>query len=140
VIGLPSKILLLNGALVLLAGLLAGAPMGAAINRKRAESVIRGWRVAHSGLTMGGIMLLAVALVVPHLVLSNVLVYLLVGAFVVSAYGFVVALPLGAWKGHRGLKSEPPGVNSIVYAGNLAGAYGSLLGTLILIYGAWRSL
>lgn len=135
----PGKYLLLHGSIVLLVGLLSGSPMGNAINKRKGEETIRGWRVAHSGLVMGGLLLLVMAVVVPHLGLSSLLAYSLVGCFVVSGYGFVVALPLGAWKGHRGLKPNPRGINHIVYAGNIIGALGSLLGTLILVYGTWNS-
>jgi hypothetical protein len=83
-------------------------------------------------------LMLVIALVVPHLDLSSSLVNILVWSLVVSGYGFVVALPLGAWKGHRGLKPNPQGINSIVYAGNIIGALGSLFGTLILVYGSWK--
>jgi hypothetical protein len=136
----PGKVLIFNGACVLLVGLLCGAPLGRSINQGREDSTIRGWRVAHSGLVMGGIMLLVIALLIPNLSLNTPLVNALVWAFVVSAYGFVIALPLGAWTRHRGLKSTPPGVNIIVYAGNLTGACGSLIGTVILVYGSWRSI
>jgi hypothetical protein len=132
--------LVLNGAIVLLAGLLSGAPMGSAINQRKTEETIRAWRVAHSGLVMGGVMMLAIAPVIPQLALNTSLLSILVWAFVVSAYGFVVALPLGAWKGHRGLKPRPRGVNTVVYVGNMVGAWGSLIGTLLLIYGSWNSL
>ncbi len=135
-----AKYMVFNGSIVLLVGLLSGAPMGSAINRKKGEETIRAWRVAHSGLIMGGVMILAVALVIPHLALSESLISILAWTFVVSGYGFVVALPLGAWKGHRGLQPKPRGINTIVYAGNMVGAGGALIGTLLLIYGSWNSI
>jgi hypothetical protein len=134
----PTKLLLLTGSTVLLAGLLSGAPMGRAIVRKLGEDAVRGWRVAHTGLTMGGIMIIAAALALPMLVLSPMLIAIAAWGFVISSVGFTVGLPLGAWKGQRGLRSKPQGINTIVYLGNMIGAWGSLVGTILMIYGAWN--
>jgi hypothetical protein len=132
--------LVLNGAVVLLVGLLSGAPMGSAINKRKGEDIVRGWRVAHSGLVMGGIMLLGIASIIPKLALSEGAAATLALAFFVSSVGFTVALPLGAWKQHRGLKPKPSGINTLVYLGNIVGAWGSVIGTLIVIVGAWNGL
>jgi len=93
----PTKLLLLSGSMVLLAGLLSGAPMGRAIVRNMGEDTVRGWRVAHSGLTMGGIMIIAVALALPVLALSPMLAAIAAWSFVISSVGFTIGLPLGAW-------------------------------------------
>ena len=45
--------LLLHALIVLLVGLICGAPMGRAITRNHGEDKVRAWRVAHSGLSMG---------------------------------------------------------------------------------------
>lgn len=139
-IDLESRYLLFNGAIVLLAGLLSGAPMGSAINRDKPEVTVRAWRVAHSGLTLGGVMMLTITVVISDLSLGRIMESVLVWSLIISGYGFVAALPLGAWTGQRGLKSRPNGINTVVYAGNLIGALGSMLATLILIYGAWNAL
>ncbi len=135
-----TKQLILHGGIVLLAGLLSGAGFGSAVVRGKPEETVRAWRVAHSGLVMGGVLLLALAPVVPLLRLSALTLAGLVWAFVASSYAFVVALPLGARYGHRGLTSAPPFLNRVVYAGNIIGAAGSLLGTLILVWGAYAAL
>jgi hypothetical protein len=134
----PTKLLLLTGSVVLLSGLLSGAPMGRAIVRKLGDDVVRGWRVAHTGLTMGGIMILTVALALPVLALSPILTSVATWAFVISSVGFTIGLPIGAWKGQRGLRSKPQGMNTIVYLGNMLGAWGSLVGTVLMIFGAWN--
>ncbi len=134
----PTKLLLLTGSIVLLVGLLSGAPMGQAINKRLSEDTVRGWRVAHTGLTMGGVMMFTVALVLPQLVLTSLLNSIAAWAFVSSSVGFTIGLPLGAWKGQRGLRPKPSGVNTIVYLGNIIGAWGSLIGTVLMIYGAWN--
>jgi hypothetical protein len=135
-----TKHLILHGGIILLVGLLSGAGFGSAIVRGKAEATVRAWRVAHSGLVMGGVLLLALALVVPQLRLRGSVLALLVWMFVASSYGFAVALPVAAHYGHRGLTSDPPFLNRVVYAGNIIGAAGSLVGTLILLWGAYAAL
>jgi hypothetical protein len=132
--------LILHGGIVLLMGLLSGIPFGRAIVHGKPEATVRGWRVAHSGITMGGVLLLALSSVVPHLQLSTLTRALLVWAFIVSSYGFAVALPLGAHYGHRDLSSTPPFLNRMVYLGNIIGVAGSLVGALILLWGAYAAL
>jgi hypothetical protein len=56
-----TKQLILHGSIVLLVGLLSGAGFGTAIVRGKSEAAARAWRVAHSGLLMGGVLLLALA-------------------------------------------------------------------------------
>ena len=101
---------------------------------------MRAWRVAHSGLVMGSVLLLALGPVVPQLRLGASALALLVWAFVASSYAFAVALPLGAHYGHRGLTFAPPVLNRVVYVGNIIGAAGALVGTLILVWGAYAAL
>ena len=137
---LQAKYLLLHGSIVLLVGLLCGVPFGRAIVRGAAEDAVRAWRVAHSGLSMGGVLLLAVAAAIPLVELSVTLAWSLVWAFVASGYGFAVALPLGALCRHRGLTGAPPLINRAVYLGNMVGVVGSLLGTVLLIAGSYAAL
>jgi hypothetical protein len=132
--------LILHGSIIFLLGLLSGIPFGRAIVHRKPEATVRGWRVAHSGITMGGVLLLALSSVVPHLQLSMSARALLIWAFIVSSYGFAVALPLGAHYGHRGLSSAPPFLNRIVYLGNIIGVVGSLVGAFILLWGASAAL
>ena len=134
-----SKLLFFNGSVVLLTGLLSGIPMGLAIIQERGEQKVRAWRVAHSTLIMDGLMLINAGLVVPVLSLGERASWLLVWALVVSAYGFVLALIIGAWKGCRGLTPKPYGMNTILYGGHIVGAFGSLVGVAILISGLFRA-
>jgi hypothetical protein len=128
--------LILHGGIVLLVGLLSGAGFGSAISRGQSEATVRAWRVAHPGIVMGGVLLLALGPVVPHLRLSAAALTALVWSFVSSSYAFAIALPLGAHYGYRGLSGAPPLLNRVVYAGNIIGAAGSLIGTLLLVWGA----
>jgi hypothetical protein len=132
--------LTLHGAIVLLFGLLSGIPYGIAINRKQDEDKVRGWRVAHSGLSMGGTTIIAISAVISNLQLEPLFASILVWSLVVSGYGFSIALPYGAWVGHRGLSIQGTIANKFVYAGNMFGAIGSLIGTLVLIFGCLKTL
>jgi hypothetical protein len=132
--------LTLHGAIVLLIGLLSGIPYGSAITKKQDEDTIRAWRVAHSGLSMGGTTIIAFSAVLSNLELDPILTSTFVWSSAISGYGFCLALPYGAWVGHRGLSIDGPGKNKIVYAGNMVGAIGSLIGTLVLIFGCFKTI
>jgi len=45
-----AKQLIFHGGVILLAGLLCGAPLGSAVVRRKSEETVRAWRVAHSSL------------------------------------------------------------------------------------------
>lgn len=132
--------LIFHGAVILLVGLLCGAPLGSAVVRGKPEETVRAWRVAHSSLVTGGVLLLALAGIVARLQLGALPLALLVWAFVGSSYGFALVLPLGAHYGHRGLTAAPPFINRVLYIGNLIGATGLLVGTVVLLWAAYRAL
>jgi len=134
------KQLVLHGAVVLLVGLLCGAPMGRAIVRGKADSVIRGWRVAHSSLVAGGILLLALAGVVDRLSLSAGALIALIVSFAVGSYAFCISLPVGAHLGIRGLTNDRSALGKLVYATNILGVLGLLAGSILLLCGAVTAL
>lgn len=135
-----TKQLIFHGSTILLVGLLCGAPYGRAIVGGKAEATVNAWRLAHLSLPIGAILLFALAAVVPQLQLHAFALALMVWAFVVSGYAFTVALPLGAYYGHRGLTSKPPLLNRVVYTGNVIGALSSLVGAVLLVWGAYAAL
>ena len=132
--------LLLHGSIVLIVGLLSGAGFAEAITGAQGEHAERAWRVAHTGLTLGGALFIAVAMALPMLVLSERVVSILTWSLVASGYGFAVALPLGAAIGMRGLEPVGPASNLVVFIGNTIGSLGSLIGILLFAWGALRSL
>jgi hypothetical protein len=133
---LPGKPLLLHGVIILWTGLLAGFAFWAAVLRKAADERVRAWRVAHGTLLMDAILMLAVAPVLPHLALSPAAARVTVWALILSAYGFVFALGVGAWAGVRGLAPRPVGVNTVFFAGHVVGVTGVLVAAALLLYGA----
>jgi hypothetical protein len=133
-------LLLLSGSLVLLIGLLAGYPYGKAITRQALEPVVRAWRLAHSSLAIGGTTSLAIGAVLPWLHAGGWERPVIAWSFVLSGLAFSIALPYGAWKGHRGLVAEGPFDNWVVYGGNVVGALSSLVGAVVLVYAVIRLL
>ena len=135
----PGQHLILHGSICLLIGLVCGAPMGSAINQNKGSETINAWRVAHLSLTLGGIMLFSLASIIPRLALSDFWLVFFSWSFIISTYGFIVALPYGAIIGERGLTTTA-GKGNIVRLGNLVGAGGSVVGALILLAGAAHAL
>ena len=136
---LHAQQLVFHGGVILLAGLLCGAPLGSAVVRRKSEETVRAWRVAHSSLVMGGVLLLALGGVVSHLHLNAFALALLAWAFIASSYVFAIVLPLAAYCGHRGLSSAPPPMNRVLYFGNIVGAAGMLVGTIVLLWGSYAA-
>lgn len=132
--------LLFHGAIVLLIGQLSGIPYGSAINQKKDEEVVRAWRVAHSVLSMGGTTIIAIAAAIDRSDINTIFLAILVWSLVVSGYGFCVALPYGAWVGERGLTMDRTIKSKIVFAGNMCGAIGSLVGVSVLIFVCLKSM
>ena len=60
--------------------------------------------------------------------------------FIICGYAFILALILGPLVGYRGLTTKGPLSAKLVYAGNAIGAITSLLGIIVLLYAAWRTL
>ncbi|MEO6065089.1 MAG: hypothetical protein ABIP49_04850 [Lysobacterales bacterium] len=133
-------LLLLSGSAVLLIGLLAGFPYSKAITSQALEPIVRAWRLAHSALAIGGTTSLAIGAVLPWLHAGGWERPVIAWSFVLSALGFSIALPYGAWKEHRGLVAEGPFDNWVVYWGNVIGALSSLVGAVALVYSVIRLL
>lgn len=136
----PARHLLLHGVIILLLGLLAGIPYGRALLKKEQDKLITAWRVAHSALSMGAILMFSLVSILPMLNVDLTIKWYIVVLFIVSGYSFTFALYLGPIVGHRGLIYRDPLLAKAVYFGNSTGALTSLLGTLFLLVGAWKTL
>lgn len=136
----PARNLLLHATVILLIGLLAGIPYGKAILNKKSESLIHAWRVAHGALALGAALMIALAAIISSLQVSLLVKQALAVAFIVSGYGFAFALTAGPLVGARGLTFKGSISAKAVYAGNIIGAGGSLIGAFILLYAAFVSL
>ena len=135
-----SRHLVFHGAVVLLFGLLLGAPYARAIKRDAAAHIVNSWRVAHLSLPVGATLMLAVAALLPLLAIDAQVKWIIALALIVSAYGFCVSTPLAAITGQRGLSSGGVGLGKLVYLGNLVGAWGSVVAAVALLYAAFVSL
>jgi hypothetical protein len=135
-----SRQLVFHGAVVLLLGLLYGAPYGRAINRGASENIIHSWRVAHNSIPLGAALMFGVATILSQLHGSVSLKWIVAVSLIVSSYAFCVSLPLAAIVGHRGLSSRGPASAKLVYLGNVVGAVSSLVAAAALVYAAYVSL
>jgi hypothetical protein len=135
-----SRHLVLHGAIVLLFGLLLGAPYARAIKRQAAAHIVNSWRVAHLSLPVGATLMLAVAALLPGLAAPAALTWTIVVALVVSSYGFCLSTPLAAITGERGLAAGGEGWGRLVYWGNMVGAVASLVAAGALLVAAVLAL
>ena len=132
--------LVLHGAVVLLFGLLFGAPYARAIKRNAPAQIVHSWRVAHQSLPIGAALMFAVAGVLDSLQVGAGVKWALAGFLIVSSYAFCVSTPLAAVTGNRGLGSGSKGLARLVYIGNMVGAATSLIAAVLLLYSALISV
>ena len=132
--------LIIHAAIVLLFGLLLGAPYGRAIKRGAAAHVVNSWRVAHLSLPIGATLMLATAPLLASLAVTEAVKWTIVVTLVLSAYGFCVATPLAAITGERGLSAGGKGLGRLVYLGNWMGAFFSIASAAVFLYAAFVSL
>jgi hypothetical protein len=119
-------LLLFNGIVILLVGVLSGFAFSNAIQNKPEKEVA--WRVVHSGGSMGGIMLLALSAIWDKLGLKNWEFSVGLG-LLLSTYFLVIGMVLAAISGKRGLDSKSTGAGKIVF---LLYAIGSGLSSISL--------
>jgi hypothetical protein len=129
-----------HGSIVLLFGLLCGAPYGRAINRNAPAHIIHSWRVVHASLPMGAILMFAVAALLSSFAVTAQVKWFITTTLMVSVYAFCFSLPLAAMTGHRGLSSGGTLTARLVFAGNMLGSIASLLASLALVYATYVSL
>ena len=132
--------LVFHATVVLLIGLLYGAPYARAIKRNLAAHVVHSWRVAHQSIPLGAALMFAVAGILPSLAVGPVFKWAVAGSLVVSSYAFCVSTPLAAITEDRGLQRGAKGLASLVYWGNMVGAGTSVLAAALLVMAGFLSL
>lgn len=135
-----AKHLFFHGTLVLLFGLLLGAPYGKAINRGAPAHIVNSWRIAHQSLPIAAILMFSVAAVLSFFSVPATVSWFIAGSLIASSYFFCVSMPLAAITGHRGLTRGKTAPENIVFFANIAGAWLSLIAALGLVYAAAVSL
>ena len=137
---LCSRHLIFHASIVLLTGLLYGAPYAKAIKRGASAQVVNSWRVAHLSIPLGATLMFAIAAVLPSLAVNAVFKWSIVAALLLSSYAFCIATPLAAITRDRGLAAGGTGLARLVYLGNMVGAGSSLLAAVLLVCAAFVSL
>lgn len=126
--------LILHGAIISLIGTLCGIPFGRSIAARKDEAVIRGWRVAHTGILTTGTAIIAMGLAMPHLKGPSSLMTTMMWVTIVSGYAFAIGLTFGAIMSRRGLRPHGPLSNVLVFTGNAIGSLGWLAGSVIFVW------
>jgi hypothetical protein len=141
-----------HGALVFLAGLLAGFPFAFfelgkialwPLVGEVAVSVpgdTRAWRMAHLEGILNGLVLFAVAAIAPLLRLRGREPDLLAWSLVVTAWGNTAASILGPISGARGLELGGGVANSAMFLLFVAAMVGVIAAVIVVLHGALRHL
>ena len=134
------KQLIFHGSIILLLGLIAGAPYGRAILKKRSADTVHIWRMAHLALPIAAILLFAIASFLNFLEVSSQTLWLVAILFIVSSYAFGFAMFVGAPSGERGLTFRGSAVAKVAHVGHMVGVLTSLVAAIVLVYAAWVTL
>jgi hypothetical protein len=135
-----ARYLLFHGTVILLLALIAGVPYARSILKKAADNIIFAWRVAHSALTLGAVLMFSLVPILSLLEVGFVVRWLIALFFIVSAYSFSLALFLSPLTGYRGLHNKGPFIAKLVYFGNFFGSLTSISGAFVLFYAGWITL
>ena len=130
--------MLLHGAIVLFLGYLCGFPLGVGMTENWANADIHFWRVAHSGLVVGGVWSIATGAAVRHLSLSGRGISILAWSVVLANYGFLLNGFARAAAG--GSDGAGGALNWLVISSFALASLASLLGAGFTIVGAFLAL
>jgi len=128
-----------HGALVILLGLLAGFPFALVITGDLAGSE-RAWKMAHLEGVLNGLLLIAVAAAGGNLRLAPRRQAWMAGAFIVTAWGNLVASVIAAIFEVRGLEPRGPTANLVVYAIFMVAVIAVIIGLGLLAKGALAAI
>lgn len=132
--------LVLHGTIVLLLSQAAGYAFFRVLAGQRQDGVRAGmWRMSHAACSAGAVFLIALGPVVPHLSLVPLPAAFVVDALIASTYALCLGTVVAGWSGQRGVRSAGPWSNRAVYVLYVAGALGSTLSGLALLWGATRA-
>jgi hypothetical protein len=131
-----SLLLALHGSIILLSGLIGGLFFARAIKKSVGEIA---WRVVHAGGCAAGAMLLAIAVPVQWVSLSNTLNVVLVWAFLLGTYLLVAGMFVAAIWNTRGIPSGGSALNRLVSTLYSVGTLLSLAASALLVFGLLRT-
>lgn len=129
-----------HSSIILLYGLLTGIPYGRSVVRKAPDHIVHAWRLIHSALSIGAVLMFSVAALLPSFNVSEVPKQVISISLIVTAYALGIAMTLGAITGERGLALKGSSSAKTVYLFNALGAFASLIGAVVLVYATYQSL
>jgi hypothetical protein len=129
-------LILLHGAAVLLVGLLLGL---AAVVEELAGTQPQTWRAAHAALLLAGVWLLAVAAVLPLLVLPPRQKIALCWSLLTTVYAFATAILVQASTGVRALAPTHSLASWVAFLANILTVGAGLFAGLLTLVGAVRA-
>ncbi len=135
-------LLIANGALVLLAGFIAGLPYAAVVTASLAPDAptgiaehIRAWHMAHLEGVLNGMLMLAGAAVAGALTLSRKTARVIFWGLVVAGWTNVVASSISASTGGRGTGVTGFDWNTLDFLLFMAGIVGAVAAMIALVIG-----
>ena len=131
-----SVLLALHGSIILLSGLVGGLFFARAIAKRSGEVA---WRVVHAGGCAGGTMLLAIAIPVQWVVLSESLVLGMIWSFLLGTYLLVTGMFVAAIWNTRGIPGGGSPLNRLVNGLYALGTVLTLAGCVVLVVGLFRA-
>jgi len=143
------RLMIANGALVFIVGLLAGFPFAFIILGKivlwpvpggldwQMPGDLRGWRMAHLEGILNGLTLWAVAATAPKLRLGDTAARVVAWGLIITAWGNIVASVIGPVFGGRGLEFGGGVANSLMYLLFVLAILTVLVAIALVFWGAW---
>ncbi|MDR3498914.1 MAG: hypothetical protein P4L72_06770 [Parvibaculum sp.] len=133
-------LLIANGALVLLAGFLAGFPYATAIPAAAdpnagpaAAEALRAWHMAHLEGVLNGMLMIASAAAAAHLALSKTAEKVVFWGLVVAGWTNIVASSISAMTGGRGTGATGLDWNTLDFTLFMFGIVGAVAAMIALV-------
>jgi len=132
-------LLVANGAVVFVVGMIAGFPFALVVlGTPVGPGDVRGWRMAHLEGILNGLLLVAIAAAGGHLRLGPRAQGVLFWSLVVTAWGNEIASVIGPLLGGRGLEFGGGVTNSVMYVLFMIAVVTVLVAMAVVLWGALR--
>jgi len=129
--------LVLQGVLVLTVSLVGGLLLYQMLLKEKNPAA---WHLVHAGGTVRGVLLIALAAIIPLLALSLSQVSFLVWLMIISIWASMLAMAIAAISGDRGLRLGGSLTNKLVYLFYAIHIVTILPAFILLIYGLLNAL
>jgi len=129
--------LVLQGVLVLTVSLVGGLLLYRMLLKEKNPAA---WHLVHAGGTVRGVLLIALAAIIPLLALSLSQVSFLVWLMIISIWASMLAMAIAAISGDRGLRLGGSLTNKLVYLFYAIHIVTILPAFILLIYGLLNAL